>query len=85
MVRRHCPADFQFKRKGNRQYYSAKIPLAELKTIIKPGAVLRMAVAVTDNDILPQYPKGCRLRVLKWFDGVCGDKDPSKYGYLIFQ
>ena len=84
-ARRHCPTDFQFKRKGNRQYYSAKIPLAELKTIIKPGAVLRMAVAVTDNDILPQYPKGCRLRVLKWFDGVCGDKDPSKYGYLIFQ
>ncbi|MBQ9776200.1 MAG: hypothetical protein IJW17_09230 [Lentisphaeria bacterium] len=84
-ARRHCPTGFQFKRRGNRQYYSAKIPLAELKTIIKPGAVLRMAVAVTDNDILPQYPKGCRLRVLKWFDGVCGDKEPSKYGYLIFQ
>ena len=81
----HYNTDFQFKRDGKKHKYYAKIPLKELKTVIKPGAVLRMALAVTDNDILPARPKGCRLRVLKWFDGVCDDKDPSKYGYLIFE
>ena len=69
----------RIRRAGNRTSYCAAIPWSELLLEPpRPGEALLGSFTVNDND-------GSGLRGwLEWTPGVCGGKDSSRFGELLF-
>ena len=64
------------RREGGVTHYEVAIPWKLIGATPRPGAVLRFALLVNDND-----GKG-RKGWLEWFSGIGASKDPTAYGPL---